>query len=642
MRHLCANFGMFRSVSHAWAAVVNLRQTWLVLTLSRAALLLFCSLTQFQTFGQEGATAAPNRSSQDDAVSRIADIAKASAFKENCILLVTKFERDGVVYPSKTGIGCMILNGHTGYRILAMPASLLKHIQVLPEQRQNSVDCSLLLATKLGNVEKYRDPIASFDAQFEFSAISNASIELSEADRRIYRDLNERGEFVFQSQPLSSVMKWIRESCNIPIVIDKIALEAEDRTGQEKISLNLPGISCRSALNLILEPFELTYVVEHEVLKVTTNKSARDFAVNPAMYRDWKKSIERTEIEIQNSLYLRSEISFWKTPLVEAMKFFKDTHSIPIVIDVPALLDEDIDFDEPITLELASISLEAALKLILEPLKLTFVIENEVLKITTKKAAKAAASVEAKAIGAIQTGILAFGCSNPTVRRGLGSGVVETDQELNYFELSRIVKYRTSQDANEIDPSTAKPIIRHASKDGGNKLQDFVAIRGPVVVQVDRKNGVAFLNLPGDFQVIPIPAQQGIAAAQDIAAKQCVLHQNDWLAINEQNKYPEQIVEGSPVVNERGEPIGLLIDKKVISLFELFIGVMSNNPADWGYWGTEEKPSVVANMLATPALLPASMSGGVPLLDSIEIKEQIDLKKQLTIRNLSHRKVSFG
>lgn len=566
---------------------------------------MFClTMLQAPALGQD-AVANPRLGGPSKAVAGV-DTLKASAFRSNCILLNTKFERDGITYPSKAGIGCMISIPRTGHRILAMPASLLEHIQVVPGKDPYSVDCSVLLATKISNAEKYRDPIDAFAAQFEFLSIPDASSQMKESEKRIYKALNERGEFSFNSQSLSSIMKFMSESFNIPILIDKKALEAEDRTGQEKVSVDFPTISCRSALNLILEPFELTFVVEHEVLKITTKKAAGEFSVNPAKYRDWKKSIERAERVVRRSLFERSEISLERTSLVDALKFFQEDHRIPIAVDKFALMQEDIDLDAPITLELPAVSIESALNLILEPLKLTFVVENEVLKITTKKAARTAEMVEAKALGANQTGILAFGCSNLTDAQGSGS-VGGALKELNYFELSRIANYRTSQGAIDVDPTTANPIHRHVSKDGGNKLQEFVAIKGPIVVSIDKKLGVAFLSLPGDFQPIPIPAQQAIQATQENAERQFVFHQDKWLELSEQNKTSElQIVEGSPVVDEKGEPVGLFVDKKVVRLFELFIDVITNDPAEWGYWGTEEKPSVVVDMLATPTLLSKS------------------------------------
>ena len=103
------------------------------------------------------------------------------------------------------------------------------------------------------------------------------SIDLSggkESERKIYRALNERGEVNFNGTPLSGVIKFFRESYSIPIVLDDKALEDENITPDEPVTLELPPISFRSALKLILEPLQLTYVIEDEVMRITSKKTS--------------------------------------------------------------------------------------------------------------------------------------------------------------------------------------------------------------------------------------------------------------------------------------------------------------------------------------------------------------------------------
>ncbi len=103
------------------------------------------------------------------------------------------------------------------------------------------------------------------------------SIDLSggkESERKIYRALNERGEINFNGTPLSGVVKYFREFYSIPIVIDDVALDAEGVTPDEPITLELPAVSFRSALKLILEPLQLTYVIEDEVMRITSKRTS--------------------------------------------------------------------------------------------------------------------------------------------------------------------------------------------------------------------------------------------------------------------------------------------------------------------------------------------------------------------------------
>jgi len=103
------------------------------------------------------------------------------------------------------------------------------------------------------------------------------SIDLSggkESEREIYRALNKRSEISFNATPLSGVVKFFRDTYIIPIVIDDKALEEENITPDEPISLELPAVSFRSALKLILEPLQLTYVIEDEVMRITGKKTS--------------------------------------------------------------------------------------------------------------------------------------------------------------------------------------------------------------------------------------------------------------------------------------------------------------------------------------------------------------------------------
>lgn len=104
-----------------------------------------------------------------------------------------------------------------------------------------------------------------------------SSIDLSggkEAERKIYRALNQRGEVNFNATPLSGVVKYFKDAYGIPIVIDDKALESEGVTPDEPITIELPTISFRSTLKLILEPLQLTYVIEDEVMRITSKRTS--------------------------------------------------------------------------------------------------------------------------------------------------------------------------------------------------------------------------------------------------------------------------------------------------------------------------------------------------------------------------------
>jgi len=81
-------------------------------------------------------------------------------------------------------------------------------------------------------------------------------------------------------------------------------------------------------------------------------------------------------------------VEFLEVPLRDVVGYLKDYHKIEVQIDTKALDDVGLTVDEPITKSLSGISLRSALKLTLRDLDLTYVIQDEVLLITTPEEAE--------------------------------------------------------------------------------------------------------------------------------------------------------------------------------------------------------------------------------------------------------------
>jgi hypothetical protein len=94
-----------------------------------------------------------------------------------------------------------------------------------------------------------------------------------------------------------------------------------------------------------------------------------------------------TEDRIRRALDQPTEVAFNEQPLEEAIRYLSAYHGINIWINRQALLDSGVAADTPVTLQLSEVTFRSTLKLLLEPLDLTYVIEDEVMKITTFVAA---------------------------------------------------------------------------------------------------------------------------------------------------------------------------------------------------------------------------------------------------------------
>jgi tetratricopeptide (TPR) repeat protein len=93
------------------------------------------------------------------------------------------------------------------------------------------------------------------------------------------------------------------------------------------------------------------------------------------------------ERRIESALRSPTQLEFIDTPLRDVIEYLKDYHQIEIQIDQRALDDVAITTDTPVTRNLKGISLKSALRLLLRELDLQYIIQDEVLLITTPEVA---------------------------------------------------------------------------------------------------------------------------------------------------------------------------------------------------------------------------------------------------------------
>lgn len=92
------------------------------------------------------------------------------------------------------------------------------------------------------------------------------------------------------------------------------------------------------------------------------------------------------ELEIERKLKTSVPLSFVDRPLSEVMDYLSKLAAVNIYLDEQGLNQEGIDPSTPVTIEVRQpIMLKSALNLILEPLHLSYVIKDEVLKITSEQ-----------------------------------------------------------------------------------------------------------------------------------------------------------------------------------------------------------------------------------------------------------------
>jgi general secretion pathway protein D len=106
----------------------------------------------------------------------------------------------------------------------------------------------------------------------------------TERELEIERRLKTPVQVRYEETPLGEVMNGLSELTGVNIHLDPRGLEQEGYNNSTPVTINLnKEISLESALNLILEPLHLSYVIKDDVLKITSEQ-LRDGEIYPVMY----------------------------------------------------------------------------------------------------------------------------------------------------------------------------------------------------------------------------------------------------------------------------------------------------------------------------------------------------------------------
>jgi len=101
----------------------------------------------------------------------------------------------------------------------------------------------------------------------------------NEAEAKIEAALGETAKLDFADQPLAYVVETLAKQHKIPIQVDNKALTNEGIGTDTPVTAHIEGVSLRSALRLVLDQLDLTYVVRNEVLFITTRTEAENILI---------------------------------------------------------------------------------------------------------------------------------------------------------------------------------------------------------------------------------------------------------------------------------------------------------------------------------------------------------------------------
>ncbi len=201
---------------------------------------------------------------------------------------------------------------------------------------------------------------------------------VSPASEPIEEQLDQQTQLKFlKGTTLEDALEFISQQFGFETAIDRAALADKGLNPDVGVQLSIDDVSLRGALVALLEPLDLVWYIEDDVMTITTAKGLAWVQRIPPEERFEAVLREETDLNIIEG-----------TTLFDAIEFISRRHDIPILTDWNgALADDQIDRDVPVELQVSGVTLHSALKLLLEPLDLTWLIEDEVVKITTQRAA---------------------------------------------------------------------------------------------------------------------------------------------------------------------------------------------------------------------------------------------------------------
>jgi hypothetical protein len=208
----------------------------------------------------------------------------------------------------------------------------------------------------------------------------------------------------YANQKLSAVVDEIARQHHVQVGLDSSALRRMGERPDSTVSIQADGIKLRSALELMLSPLGLQAFPEKAGIAITDAQGAdvggsvRSIEGASATAEDqWNDprnaaldymASSRSRQKIEEALSEPVDLEFIDTELGQAVQYLSDRYQIPILPDEAELTEFGVGLDTPINLVISGISLESAFNLMLRDHDLDYVIEDEVLQITTREVAE--------------------------------------------------------------------------------------------------------------------------------------------------------------------------------------------------------------------------------------------------------------
>ncbi len=124
------------------------------------------------------------------------------------------------------------------------------------------------------------NPTVVYAADEPAKKTADGPVNVAAAEQEIQQALAKKVNLEFQDTPLRDAVQFLSDVTGMQILLNNRVLNEAGVASDAPVTLRVKNVSLKSALGLIfdqLEGGELTYVIRHEVLQITTREKAESF-----------------------------------------------------------------------------------------------------------------------------------------------------------------------------------------------------------------------------------------------------------------------------------------------------------------------------------------------------------------------------
>lgn len=289
---------------------------------------------------------------------------------------------------------------------------------------------------------------------------------------RALRALDQPTKVEFVDTPFKDVFAELWRQHNVPIIVTRGVYDAGYVQPDQPLTRTFKDISLRSALNLLLDPFQLDYRVTErgEILIFPGEKNAREqrpiSKVQTAVAERNRQLMEKKLVTLE----------FVDTPFKDVIAFLADQIEVPMVLDMEAFDALKIQPDQPVTINLKDMPLHRALTAFLYEYDLDVELRDEVFIVTKRDPRKQRRPILEDLKRAAATPV-EIELLNPELRDALGACA-------NQANVTIVVHPSVERLGIKADTKVTGPIPKMPLRDALQKILEPVGLQAKVIDEV--------------------------------------------------------------------------------------------------------------------------------------------------------------